>query len=343
LNQARLLRVCALAGFSGESAAQLKTEAQGLMQEAKRLGLTDAEAGALEILLILQFEGNNYRKVHQHSLRAAEIGRLASPVTTTRVLAYSGSCLAQIGRDMSRAEALLLEAQSLAGRAGLESCDIASGLGCVHRHHGRYDQARQCLQQAWRMAQAQQDHWRESACPSYLAMTELDAGTPAAALPYGDEIAAVAANMPEDSSAAAQGQALTALAHYHLQIPDSAVALTQAIAALQQADAKGMLAYVLMQAAAVDLACDRPDLALSRAKLALTNAQIINHPSEIAQSWAIAVQSAIATENIPQALAEFDALHQSIDLHDLSLSAQTAVTRAQQHIQPSQPPLRPSP
>lgn len=343
LAQTQLLRVSALAGFSGESAAQLEAEAQQLMQEAKLLGLTDAEAGALEILLILQFEGNNYRKVHQHSLRAAEIGRLASPVTTARMLAYSGACLAEIGRDMARAEALLLEAQALASRAGIEHCDIASGLGSVHRHHGRYDQARQHLQQAWRMAQTQRDHWRESTCLSYLAMTELEAGAPAAALPYCDEIAAVAAKMPDDSSVIATAQALTALAHYSLQTASAATDLTQAIAALQQADAKRMLAYVLMQAAEVDLRCDRPDLALSRAELALENAQIINHPSEMAQSWAIAVQSAIATGDIQRAVAEFGALQPHINLQDLSLPAQTAVTLAQQHIQSYQTTLHPSP
>ncbi len=337
LAQTRLLRVSALAGFSAESAAQLETQAQQLMQAAKLLGLTDAEAGALEILLILQFEGNNYQKVHQHSLRAAEVGRLASPVTTARMLAYSGACLAEIGRDMVRAEALLLEAQALASRAGIEHCDIASGLGSVHRHWGRYDQARQHLQQAWRMAQTQRDHWRESTCLSYLAMTELEAGAPAAALPYCDEIAAVAAHMPEDSSAAAIAQALAALAHYALETPTSAPELTQAIAALQQADAKRMLAYVLMQAAEIDLRCDRPKLGLSRAELALENAQIINHPSEIAQSWALVVQGAIATGNPQRAVAEFDAFYQSIDLYELSLPAKTAVTLVLEKIQPYQP------
>jgi predicted ATPase len=343
LAQTQLLRVSALAGFSGETAAQLETEAQQLMQEAKLLGLTDAEAGALEILLILQFEGNNYRKVHQHSLRAAEVGRLASPVTTARMLAYSGTCLAEIGRDMARAEALLLEAQSLASRAGIEHCDIASGLGSVHRHYGRYDQARLHLQQAWRIAQTQRDHWRESSCLSYLAMTELEAGAPAAALPYCDEIAAVAAKMPEDSSAAAIAQALTALAHYHLETPTSAPELAQAIAVLQQADAKRILAYVLMQAAEIDLRCDRIDLALSRAELALENAQIINHPSEIAQSWALVVQGAIATGDLQRAVAEFNALHPSINLYDLSLPAKAAVTQALQQIQPYQPALPSTP
>ncbi|HIK43863.1 MAG TPA: AAA family ATPase [Leptolyngbyaceae cyanobacterium M65_K2018_010] len=337
LVQTQLLRVCALAGCSGAAAAPLEAKAQQLMQEAKRLGLTEAEAGALEILLILQFEGNNYRKVHQHSLRAAEVGRLASPLTTARMLAYSGSCLAEIGRDMPRAEALLLEAQSLANRAGIEPCDIASGLGCVHRHYGRYDQARQYLQQAWRLAQAQQDHWREASCLSYLAMTELEAGSPAAALPYGREIAAVGAHMSEESSTAATAQALAALAHYHLQTPKAAADLDQGIAALQQADAKRTLAYLLRSAAEVDLSRDRPDLALRRAELALEQAQTLNHPSEIAHSWAVVVQSAIAAGNLNRARDEFDAFYPRLSLYDLSLPAQIAVTQTIDQIRPYQP------
>jgi hypothetical protein len=90
---------------------------------------------------------------------------------------------------MTRAEALLLEAQSLAGRVGAKNIGIAQGLGAVGRHHGNYAQARTLLQQAWRLAAAQQDRWCECYNLSYLAMTELEAGDPAAALPYCQEMA----------------------------------------------------------------------------------------------------------------------------------------------------------
>lgn len=100
---------------------------------------------------------------------------------------------------MTRAEALLLEAQSLAGRVGAKNIGIPQGLGAVGRHHGNYAQARTLLQQAWRLAAAQQDRWCECYNLSYLAMTELEAGDPAA-LPYCHSMAIVAAKIKGEGS-----------------------------------------------------------------------------------------------------------------------------------------------
>lgn len=327
LYQAGLLRVCALAGVTGDRAAHLATEVQQLSQEAKSLGLTEAEASALEALVILQFDRSNYTDVHQHSLRVAEVSRVVSPAKAAYMLAYSGSCLAEIGRDMARAEALLLEAQSLAARVGLESCDIFSGLGSVHRHHGRYDEARSHLQKAWRLTQAQQDHWRECTYLSYLAMTELEADHPMAALPYCEEMSVVAAKMPGEGSEAAVAAGLVALVRYRLGQPKAETILAQAIAALQQADAKRMLAYVLIGAAEVDLSHAQPQRAVDRAEVALKNAQIVNHPSEIALSWAILIQGLGALGQTQRATAQFEAFHQAIDRYDLSFLARAAVDR----------------
>ncbi|MBD1867939.1 hypothetical protein H6F95_11625 [Cyanobacteria bacterium FACHB-471] len=44
--------------------------------------------------------------------------------------------------------------------------------------------ARTWLQQAWRQAQVEQDHWRECNCLTYLAMAELGASDAIAALSY---------------------------------------------------------------------------------------------------------------------------------------------------------------
>ena len=92
---------------------------------------------------------------------------------------------------------------------------------------------------------------------SYLAMTELEAGGPAAALPYCQEMAIVAAKIKGEGSERAVANALLALAHYQLQQIGADAALERAIATLQQVDAKRMLSYVLIGAAQVDLECDQ--------------------------------------------------------------------------------------
>ncbi|NJM60273.1 MAG: transcriptional regulator, partial [Oscillatoriales cyanobacterium RU_3_3] len=285
-----LLRVRAIAGVTGDRVAEIDSDAHRLIDAANTLGLTEAAATGIETLAILHFDRCNFATVHQHALQAAEASRATSPATAARLLAYSGSCLAEIGRDMTRAEALLLEAQSLAARVGLQEIQIAQGLGTLHRHHGNYAAARTLLQQAWQWARSQQDCWCECYSLSYLAMTELEAGDPEAALPYCQEMAIVAAKIQGEGSEGAIARALSALANYQLQQPDAGAALESAIATLQQVDAKRMLSYVLIGAAQTDLECDRTFLATTRAEAALIAAQTVDHPSEIALAWAILLQ-----------------------------------------------------
>ncbi|MEG4858936.1 BTAD domain-containing putative transcriptional regulator [Microcoleus sp. K1-B6] len=328
----KLLRVGAIAGVTGDRVSQLDSEVHRLIDEANALGLEEAEATGLEALVILHFDRSNFANVHQHSLRAAEVSRASSPATAVRLLAYGGSCLAEIGREMARAEALLLEAQSLAERVGLKNIGIDQGLGAVQRHHGNYAQARVLWQQAWRSAAAQQDHWCEFYNLSYLAMTELEAGDPAAALPYCQEMAIVGAKIKGEGSEGAIAQALLALANYQLQQIGADAALERAIATLQQVDAKRMLSYVLIGAAQVDLECDRPLLATARAEAALEAAQTVDHPSEIALAWAILIQGALALGDREGATARFESLRDRIDRPALSFRARTAVDRAIEQI-----------
>jgi DNA-binding SARP family transcriptional activator/predicted ATPase len=343
LSHASLLRVQALAGVTGDRATQIEHEGQQLIQESKLLGVNEAEVIAIEALIVLQFDRSDFTGVHEQTLRALEASQMTSPAMSARVLAYSGSCLAEIGRDLIRAEALLLEAQSLAERVGVELYDIFSGLGCVHRHYGRYDEARAYLQRSWRLTQAQQEHWRECTYLGYLAMVELETGNPIAALSYCDEISTIAAKIQGEGSEATVAAALAALARYRLEHPNAEKELTEAIAKLQQVDAKRMLAYVLIGAAEVDLNCDRPALAVNRAEAALRNAQIVNHPSEIALSWAVLIQGLFALGEQQQATDQLELLQQAIKPDDLSYLAQFAVEGVVQQMPVGAAPKRKSP
>jgi tetratricopeptide (TPR) repeat protein len=332
--KAQFLRICAIAGTHRDRAPQLEADIQQLIRQAQQLNLPEAAALGLEAALTLQFEQSNFDQVHQQSLRAAAASRLTSPATAACMLAYSGSCLAEIGRDLLRAEALLLEAQSLADRIGLELCDVFCGLGCVHRHYGRYDQARSHLQQAWQLALSQQDHWREFTILSYLAMTELDDGNPAAALPICDQMAAVAEQIQGEGSETVVAAALAALMQYRLQPQEAAADVQAAMVALQRVDAKRMLAYVLSRAAEGAIAY-APTLAVDWATTALQNAKIVNHPSEIALSWAMLVQSLLTLGEKNQAALQFEAIQQNLDPYLLSVAAQTAVEQVSHALAPA--------
>ncbi|RMF66182.1 MAG: hypothetical protein D6742_10535 [Cyanobacteria bacterium J069] len=309
----------------------------------------DEEATGFEVLMVLNYERNDFARLQEHSLQAVEILRMASPLVTTRMLTSSGSCLAEIGRDMVRAEALLTEAQAQAARIGYETTDLYSGLGCVRMYAGDYDEARVLLHRAYQLAQQEQDHWRECCILIYLARVELETDRPAAALPYSRAIACVAAQMQGQGSEAAVADALTALAQYRLQEPDAALQLEQAIAQLQQVDNKRMLSYVLSSAAQADLDGDRPGLAAQRAEAALAAAQTVNQPSEFAIAWALLLQSWLQLTEQPAAAETVRAFRQQthnlaqshqphIDSAILSRHARAAVDRTKRLIQAT--PLR---
>ena len=325
-----LLKVFIFAGVRRDRIPEVENELHQRIAEANRLNLKDEEAIGLEALITLNYDRGNFNGVHQHSLKAAEAGRAASPTTTARMLAYTGSCLAEIEREMPRAEALLLEAKSLAERVGLELADIFLGLGSVYHYRADFDAARQLLTQGWKIAQAEQEHWRECTALKCLAMLELEAGEPTHALNYCHELHAVAAKMSGEGSEKPFAIALDALARYQLQQLGAKDALEQALVTLRQIDAKRMLAYILIGAAQWDLDSGRIELANSRAEEALRMAQPIHHPSEISLAWTIAIQSTWACGEHQQALEQLRELERNIDEHNLSDRAQKAIRKLAQ-------------
>ncbi|MBD2027883.1 AAA family ATPase [Leptolyngbya sp. FACHB-711] len=328
-----LLKLHVLAGVSKDRSVQLEAELHQLIEEARALDLQDEEATGFEVLIALNYEQGNLTSVQEHSLRAIERGRAASSTTTARMLAYTGWCLAETEREMSRAEALLLEAQSLAARAGVELIDIPCGMGCVRRHAADYATARSLLQQAWQMAQAEQDHWRECACLTYLAMTELEANNPIAAITYSSELATVAAKISGEGSEGAFAAALDALARYSIGQNGAELMLEQALSALQQMDSQRMLAYTLTFAAEIDLKYHRTELAIARAEAAFRAAQIVDHPSEIALAGATLVCSKFGSGDHKTALELFKNLQQRINIYLISERARTAIQQLAEQLE----------
>ncbi|WP_421656238.1 ATP-binding protein [Leptothermofonsia sp. ETS-13] len=250
--QLGLLKAYVKAGVPKDRVATLQRELQQLIQEAAALKLKEEEATGLEALIVLNYDHGNLSEVQRQSLRAAEQGRTASPATTMYMLAHTGDCLAEIGRDIPRAEALLLEAQSIGDRLGLETIDIPLGLGCVRRYQGQVDEARSLLRQGWQMAQAAQDHWRECTCLTNLVMLELEAGQPSLALDYCNELIHVSAQVGEGSEAP-HAAALDAITRYLLQEKNAAEVLERSRQILKRIDSPRMLSYIQALAAKWDL------------------------------------------------------------------------------------------
>ncbi|MCL6435097.1 MAG: hypothetical protein K6T90_12960 [Leptolyngbyaceae cyanobacterium HOT.MB2.61] len=324
--QLGLLKAYVKAGVPKERVATLQQELQQLIQEAAALKLKEEEATGLEALIVLNYDHGNLSEVQRQSLRAAEQGRTASPATTMYMLAHTGDCLAEIGRDIPRAEALLLEAQSIGDRLGLETIDIPLGLGCVRRYQGQVDEARSLLRQGWQMAQLAQDHWRECTCLTNLVMLELEAGQPSTALDYCSELIHVSAQMGEGSEAP-HAAALDAATRYLLQEKNAAEALERSRQILKHIDSLRMLSYIQTLAAKWDFQQGNVKQAIARAEEALEAAQIVDNPSEIALAWSILIQANRQFGNIDSAKQHARKLKLRLKSYSLSALAQQQVAQ----------------
>jgi DNA-binding SARP family transcriptional activator/predicted ATPase len=323
----KLLRVYIKTGIPKEQVDSVEKELKQLINEASLMGLKDVEAIGLESLIILSYDHHRLTQVQQHSLAAAERGRLASPATQAYMLAHTGSCLAEIGRDMTRAEVFLLEAKALSDRLGLQTIDIFLGLGIVSHYQGKTTEAKQLLEQSWKMSQLVQDHWRECLSLTKLVMLALEDNNPTVALDYCSELITVAAQMGEGSEAH-HAAALDALAHYLLNDRDVYATLRGSCQSLKYLDSPRMLAYIQTIAAKYDLQQENLQQALIRASEALESANIVNNSSE----QVLALEILITTEiklNLQQEAFEHYQQLQKINLLSLSHRAETALTKLQ--------------
>lgn len=320
----QLLRTYVKAGISRNDVSQVTSEIEHLMKEAVAFGLTDEEVIGLEALINLNYDCGNLSEVYQHSLQAAEQGRKASPRTTAYTLAHTGSCLAEIGRDLNRSEALLLEATALADRLGLKIIDLPLGIGIVRHYQGKIDEARQLLKQGWEMSHSRQEHWRECACLTHLVMLELESGEFNQGLEYCSELVTVAARMAGESEAI-HAAALDSVLRYALGEKDAQEAMARSRLALQRLDSPRMLGYIQTIAAAIDLQLGHCEQAITRAQEGLQAAQIVNNPSELLLAWAVLIQAELQVGDNNSATQHWQQLNEQVGKQGLSHRAHVAL------------------
>lgn len=344
-----LLRVAVGARIPPGRAAELDEELRALIARARSLGLVAEEAVGYGLLSTLNYEHEDFGRVHETSIRAAEtlqdgeVDPLSDPAVAARTLSQAGACLASIERDMPRAEALLRKAGSLADRAGVELIDICLGLGAVRRFAGDHEEAVAHLERGIRMARGERDHFRASECLAFLIMLELDAGAPGRALARCRELEPVAAKL-KGGSEAPFARALNAVARYELAERDAPHGpaedeapgdLADALDPLRRLDASRKLAYILTLAARTDLAAERPELSRERTEEAFRLARVVNHRSGLARAGVLRVRSLLGLGEVARAGEALEELREELGGTDgLSARASAALAGLEAHPSP---------
>ena len=326
LNMA-LLKLAVHAGEEGRRMPDLDVQLSRVIGEARDAGLASEVATGFYLLSFLHHSVGDFSAALQDTLRGAEAARSADPATAARAFGNTGRCLVQIEREIPRAESLLLEAQAIAARVGVQLKDVPWGLGLVSSHYGRYEEAAVLLEQGLALARIEHDHWAECECLARLAINDLERGRPDLAEARCRELAPVAARMG-DGSERPLAAALEALAHLAVGQADAESRLEHALDDLRRVDAKALLARALIFAASINLEGNRPDVARLRADEALRASEIVGNRTQIVMARALLGLVALRGDDRPAAAGHLDAARQQLaEPHAVTARARAAVLR----------------
>jgi hypothetical protein len=193
-------------------------------------------------------------------------------------MAEAAKCLAMLERDLTQADAMLMEAQSLATRSRIQHYAIPAALGMLRFHENALDQAEELFKEARTLAKSTGDRVNEFQAVEYLAMIEFERGRFDAAKAHCAVLLDLGSRLREGSEAPF-ARALDALCAYALT--GETGALDTALAELRIADAKHRLAYTLTRAAWLDIERNCIAEAIARAGEALGYAEALDRPTEM--------------------------------------------------------------
>ncbi|TDG15393.1 hypothetical protein E2F43_03945 [Seongchinamella unica] len=259
----------------------MANEFVGLAEQAMDHGSRSHARLGYQMASYLRWLHGELSAAKRFSLQAERMSRGGTDEAQILGLAEAAKCLAMLERDLSRADAMTMEAQSLAQRTGYQSAAIPTTLGILNYYADSFDVAIEHLEDARTLAKSQGDRLTEFMANEYLAMVEMERRDCGAAQDYAAALVEIGARVREGSELP-YAQCLEALCRYSLTDDDSGLA--PALEALHRADAKQRLAFVLNRAAIQYI--EHGELARGQACAteALELARLMERPSEVLQA-----------------------------------------------------------
>jgi len=248
---------------------------------------------------------------HEEILQAERVTRSAGDEEHVVGMAEAARCLALLERDLTHADAMLMEAQALASRKHISYHAIPAALGMLRYHENQLDEAVDLFKEARTLARSAGDRISEFQAHEYLAMIEFERGCYEAARAHAGILLELSTKLREGSELPF-AHAFAGLCHY--AIGDGVQALDASLDALRAADAKHRLAYTLSRAGLLDLERRRPADAERRAREALAYAEALQRPSEIVMARVILARAREALDDTAGVEAQLEALAVYTDL-----------------------------
>ncbi len=320
--EAALYRVCAMSGrFHGRD-ADLEARVSRVIAQARAIGLSSIAARGFGVLSMLQHDRGDYDRARESTLSAAEVGSAADSVTRARQAVDTARCLAHLGREMARAEALLVEALALGVDASLEVAKTESAKGLLACWKGDAAGGEAALERAFQAACAEKDHWLACDVGLRLAMSALDHGGYERARALSVEVLGLSERLGEGGEGPS-ARAITALARLGAGVAREGGELGAAVDSLRRVDAKGMLAYTLTVASELAAVRRELDHAQALAREAAHLAALVDRTDTVVRARVVLGLLASARGDRSTAEAELGEIATLI-VEPLAVSARTA-------------------
>jgi hypothetical protein len=220
----------------------------------------------------------HFASAREEILQSERVARSGNDEEHIVGMAEAARCLAMLERDLTHADAMLMEAQALAARKGMTHNAIPAALGMLRFHENKLDESVELFKQARTLARAQGRRLDEFQATEYLAMIDFERGRPEEARAHCKTLIELGDKLRVGSERPL-AHALDALCRYALT--DDSAPLELALEDLRAADAKHRLAYTLTRAALLDVERQRPEAAVARASEALGYAEALDRATEI--------------------------------------------------------------
>jgi DNA-binding SARP family transcriptional activator/predicted ATPase len=294
------LREIMLAAAPLEHWEDAAREYAALAEQALDLGaLSHARRGYYMASYVHWMHGH-WSGAREEILQSERVTRGGSEQEHLVGMAEAARCLAMLERDLTHADAMLMEAQALATRHHMSHHAIPAALGMLRLHENRLDEAEELFREARTLAKSCGDRFSEFQASEYLAMIEIERDHPASARAHCAAMVELGEKLREGSELPF-AHALDALCDYALA--DEPASLERALDELRAADAKHRLAYTLTHAALFDLARQHHELAMARANEALVYAEALDRSTEVMLAH-LALACAHRATNDPAGFAE---------------------------------------
>jgi DNA-binding SARP family transcriptional activator/tetratricopeptide (TPR) repeat protein len=322
--QIELQEICFAARAPSDPSSLARTLEELAQRALDHACLEHARLG-FHLLSYLRWEGGEWREAQRQMMRAEQIGRSAEGEQRAVAVAEAARCLILLERDLPHAEALLMEAQGLSQRLGIEPLVLSDALGMLRLREGKLEEAAELFRREYDRSRSAQDHVAEFRALENLVLLELERQDSEEAGRLAADLERIAGRLRGGSELPA-ARALVEVCRYAGGQTEDPAALDEALTDLRGADAKQRLVAVLLRAAEVDLARGHAEAARQRAEEAVRLAQRIERPSDVALARVTLVRAARALEDWSVAravLAEIDARPGST----LSMQARLAAER----------------